>query len=109
MKIKNKIFILVVLTFFIISNSFYAGENEKPKDRPSVALVLSGGGAKGFAHIAVLEVIEELGIPIDMVIGNSIGSVIGGLYCAGYSTEEMLDVIESVNWAKLFRCFMWKI
>lgn len=103
MKIKNKIFILVVLTFFIISNSFYAGENEKPKDRPSVALVLSGGGAKGFAHIAVLEVIEELGIPIDMVIGNSIGSVIGGLYCVGYSTEEMLDVIESVNWAKLFQ------
>ena len=103
MKIKNKLFILVVLSFFIAANSFCAVENEKAKDRPSVALVLSGGGAKGFAHIAVLEVIEELGIPVDIVIGNSIGSVVGGLYCAGYTTEEMLEAVSGVNWAKLFQ------
>ena len=49
------------------------------EERPSVALVLGGGGARGFGHIAVLEVIEEMGIPLDMVVGVSAGAIIGGL------------------------------
>lgn len=72
-------------------------------ERPSVALVLSGGGAKGFAHIPVLEVLEEMEIPIDIIIGNSAGSIIGGLYCAGYSTEEIMDALSDVNWAHIFQ------
>ena len=55
----------------------------------SVGLVLSGGGAKGMAHIGVIRVLEENNIPIDYIAGTSIGAIVGGLYAAGYSTEEM--------------------
>lgn len=75
----------------------------KPKGRPSVALVLAGGGAKGFAHLPVIELIEEIGIPIDMIVGTSIGSVIGGLYAAGYSTREILNEFNDVDWTPIFR------
>ena len=50
------------------------------KQRPKIGLVLSGGGARGFAHIGVLKKIEELNIPIDVVVGTSMGSIVGGLY-----------------------------
>ena len=63
----------------------------KPEGRPSVALVLSGGGARGFAHIPVLELLEEEHIPIDMIVGNSAGAIGGALYCAGYTPQELLD------------------
>jgi NTE family protein len=63
----------------------------KPKGRPSVALVLSGGGARGFAHIPVLELLEEEHIPIDMVVGNSAGAICGALYCAGYTPGQILE------------------
>ena len=59
-----------------------------------VALVLSGGGAKAFSHIGVLRALEENGIPIDYVVGNSIGSVIGALYAAGYSPEEIQTLLD---------------
>ena len=55
------------------------------KERPTVALVLSGGGAKGAAHVGVLEYIEKLGIPVDLVLGTSMGGLIGGLYSMGYT------------------------
>lgn len=59
----------------------------------SVALVLSGGGAKGFAHIGVLQALEENHIPIDYVVGNSMGALVGGLYASGYSPEEIRDLL----------------
>ncbi len=61
----------------------------------SVGLVLSGGGAKGIAHIGVIQALEENGIPIDYITGTSMGAIVGGLYAAGYSPEEMLQLIES--------------
>jgi NTE family protein len=60
-----------------------------------VGLVLSGGGAKGLAHIGLIKVLEDHGIPIDYVAGTSIGAIIGGLYAAGYSPEEMLELFNS--------------
>ena len=101
---------------FILSGCFFisiaAGEprnadkplpgGPKPKDRPSVALVLAGGGAKGFAHLPVIELLEEVGIPIDMIVGTSIGSIIGGLYAAGYSTTEILNQFNEVDWTPIF-------
>ena len=54
-----------------------------------VGLVLSGGGAKGMAHIEVIRVLEENNIPIDYIAGTSIGAIVGGLYAAGYSPDEM--------------------
>ena len=70
--------------------------------RKKVALVLGGGGAKGAAQVGVLKYIEKSGVPIDMVVGTSIGSVVGGLYCAGYSAEEMDRIFRSQEWIDLF-------
>ena len=60
-----------------------------------VGLVLSGGGAKGIAHIGLIKVLEDHNIPIDYITGTSIGAIIGGLYAAGYSPEEMLELFNS--------------
>lgn len=69
--------------------------------RPKVGLVLSGGGAKGFAHIGVIKVLEEAGIRPDFVGGTSMGSIIGGLYALGYDSESMKRLIAKVNWDEL--------
>lgn len=71
------------------------------KVRPKVGLVLSGGGAKGAAHIGVLKYIEEAGIPIDYIAGTSMGSIVGGMYALGYSSNEILDIISDVDWDRL--------
>jgi len=71
-------------------------------ERPSVALVLSGGGARGFAHIAVLEVIEELGIPLDMIVGVSSGAIVAGLYAVGYSPAMILEALSGMELASFF-------
>ncbi|MBU2464920.1 MAG: patatin-like phospholipase family protein, partial [Bacteroidetes bacterium] len=61
----------------------------------SVALVLSGGGAKGLSHVGVLRALEENNIPIDYVVGNSMGAIIGGLYASGYSPKEIEAFVKS--------------
>lgn len=68
----------------------------------SVGLVLSGGGAKGIAHIGVIQAIEENNIPIDYVAGTSIGAIIGGLYAMGYTPQEMLDLIASKEFQQCY-------
>ncbi len=70
-------------------------------ERPSVALVLSGGGAKGFAHVGVLKVIEELDIPIDYIVGTSMGSIVGGFYATGYSAAEIEQLIRAQEWEEV--------
>lgn len=70
-------------------------------DRPRVAVVLSGGGAKGVAHISALKVIEEAGFPIDIVCGTSMGALIGSLYSIGYSTDFLDSLVRSQDWAAL--------
>ncbi|MCZ6673191.1 MAG: patatin-like phospholipase family protein [Verrucomicrobia bacterium] len=66
--------------------------------RPTVGLVLSGGGARGAAHVGVLKVLEELRIPVDVVAGTSMGSIVGGLYASGMSVAEIEQTINSLNW-----------
>lgn len=66
--------------------------------RPKIALVLSGGGARGIAQIGVLKALEEHHIPIDAIIGTSMGSIVGGLYAAGYSTEQLQALVDTTNW-----------
>lgn len=72
--------------------------DEIRKHRPTVALVLSGGGAKGAAHVGVIEHIESLGIPVDMVLGTSMGGLVGGLYALGYTVPEMDSLIRNMDW-----------
>jgi NTE family protein len=101
-KIAVLLFMVSVLGF-ADENADYITEDLPPVERPRVALVLSGGGAKGFAHIAVLEMIEELEIPVDIIIGTSAGAIIGGLYSVGYSPEMMKDILFDLDWASFFQ------
>ena len=84
-----------------ISITAYSQDTTSVKSRPKVGLVLSGGGAKGAAHIGVIKYIEKAGIPIDYVAGTSMGSIIGGLFALGYSSDEILDIISTVDWDTL--------
>ncbi len=72
--------------------------DEIRKERPTVALVLSGGGAKGAAHIGVIEYLESIGMPVDIVLGTSMGGLIGGLYSLGYDAHQMETIIRSIDW-----------
>lgn len=71
------------------------------QSRPKVGLVLSGGGAAGLAHIGVIKVLEEVGIPIDYVAGTSMGSLVGGLFAMGYTAEEMEKIVKEIDWESL--------
>ncbi len=71
---------------------------KRVESRPKTALVLSGGGARGAAHVGVLKVLEELKVPIDMVVGTSMGSIVGGFYSAGYSPDELEALIRDLDW-----------
>jgi len=66
--------------------------------RPTVALVLSGGGAKGAAHVGAIKYLEEQGIPVDMVLGTSIGGLVAGMYSMGYSSDEMISILRAQDW-----------
>ncbi len=71
--------------------------------RPIIALVLAGGGAKGAAHMGVLKALEEMKIPVDIIIGTSMGAYVAGLYATGMDAEEIEGVIYSVNWQSGYR------
>lgn len=87
-------YLLLILCFSLIA-SVYANQRKK------VAVVLGGGGAKGVAHIGVLKVLEEAGIPIDIVTGTSMGAIVGGLYAIGYSPDEIKQMVHSQDWEML--------
>ena len=91
--------IAILLLLLLPLTGSIIGQAATHKKRPKVALVLAGGGAKGLAHIGAIKVLEEAGIPIDMVVGNSMGSIVGGLYAIGYSPEEMDSVVRQTDWS----------
>lgn len=93
--------ILLTLMMMSISIALHSHDTTSVNVRPKVGLVLSGGGAKGAAHIGVLKYIEEAGIPIDYIAGTSMGSIVGGMYALGYSSDEILDIISAVDWDRL--------
>lgn len=73
------------------------------RERPRVGLVLSGGGARGGAHLGVIEALEELRVPIDLIAGTSIGAAVGGLYASGMTSGELEDFLEGIDWDAAFR------
>jgi NTE family protein len=93
---KRQILLFILLIF--IGHSLCAQEETH---RPKIGLVLSGGGAKGFAHVGVIKVLEEAGIPIDCVAGTSIGSIVGGFYAMGYDADTLEKIVKSQDWATL--------
>ncbi len=80
----------------------------QPTQRPKIGLVLSGGGARGFAHIGVLKVLEENKVPIDYIVGTSMGSIVGGLYAIGLSPEEIEHGVSGIAWDKVFDDFAYR-
>lgn len=118
---KSRLYILLVSFFLLLAggNALHARSVDPVADsvaisrmrekmdeirqyRPTVALVLSGGGAKGISHVGVIEYIEELGIPVDMVLGTSMGGLIGALYALGYTVDEMDEIIAGIDWGWVF-------
>lgn len=92
---------IITLLIFFISFISYSQENDSIKKDLKVGLVLSGGGAKGFAHIAVLKVLEETGVRVDYIGGTSMGAIIGSLYAAGYTADELDSIIKSTDFTKI--------
>jgi NTE family protein len=98
---------LAWLTFAVlaIQAPAHAGENGAPPPtgaRPKVGLALSGGGARGAAHIGVLKVLEERRIPVDYIAGTSMGAIVGGLYASGMSAQELETLVTHIDWAASF-------
>ena len=94
---KKQIFSTLVLSMcLLLPFSLYSQEQCK-----KVGVVLSGGGAKGMAHIKALKVIEEAGIPIDYIAGTSMGAIVGGLYAIGYTPEQLDSMVRKQNWTFL--------
>lgn len=105
MKNSSMLGFLSALLFLVSLGSFFRqplhagtdGLNPKPP-RLKIGLALSGGGARGIAHVGVLKALEERGIYVDAIAGTSMGALIGGLYAAGYSPDEMQALLESMDW-----------
>jgi NTE family protein len=88
--------------FFLAAILWLAGDAVAQDRRPIVGLVLGGGGARGGAHMGVLEVLEELRIPVDCVAGTSMGALVAGAYVAGVTPAEMQAKIKATDWAAIF-------
>ena len=93
---------LLLITILFISGVLFSQENQQKKDL-KVGLVLSGGGAKGMAHIGALKVIEELGVRIDYIGGTSTGAIVGGLYAVGYSAVQIDSIFKEINFSELIQ------
>ena len=80
-----------------------AQESVAEAPRPRVGLVLSGGGARGLAHVGVLKALEELHVPVDAIAGTSMGAVVGGLYASGMTAAEIDTLMRGIDWSAVFR------
>ncbi len=97
-----KISFLVLVAFVLASPSGDILAQESDPDRPRIGLVLSGGGARGASHVGVLKVLERERIPIDLITGTSMGSIVGGLYASGMTADEIEEALVSVDWGAIF-------
>ena len=86
-----------VLIFLLLSLIQLAQAATAPKTRPKICVVLSGGGARGFAHVGMLRYLEEHHIPVDCIAGTSMGAVIGGLYASGMSVDDIEQHVKQIN------------
>ena len=99
---KKTILLLLSLCFLHVAFA----QDTLTKKRPKIGLVLSGGGAKGFAHIGVLKVLEQAGIKIDFIGGTSMGAVVGGLYASGYSAAQIDSIFYITNFDELLQDYI---
>lgn len=100
----REVLVAAILLGLLSPDLAAATSDDRPEgdgQRPRIGLVLAGGGARGIGHVGVIRMLEELKIQVDCVAGTSMGSIIGGLYCAGYTSDEMLDWLEASDWDRL--------
>ena len=90
------------LTLLVAATAFPGRARADDAPTPCIGLVLGGGGARGAAHIGVIEVLEREHIPICRIAGTSMGSIVGGMYAAGYTPEEMREIVSKLDWNDLF-------
>ena len=95
----KRLFLSFILLLTVVGIIAQPVNNQRKK----VAVVLCGGGAMGTVHIGALKVLEEAGIPIDMVTGTSMGSIIGGMYAVGYDAADIEDIVNSIDWGDILR------
>jgi len=95
---------LTVVAFVMLTAAVAGAQSSaaEPETDEKLVLVLSGGGARGAAHIGVLKVLEELHIAPDLIVGTSMGSIVGGLYAAGWSPEEIENLLSTIDWNGIF-------
>ena len=86
--------LVVLILIFVFSWSY---SQEKEFKNPRVGLVLSGGGAKGLAHVGVLKTLDSLGVRVDYIAGTSMGAVVGALYASGYTGQQLDSIIRSTH------------
>ena len=94
--------ILFLLTLLVCTIVYGQSEKDNSLTRPKVALVLGGGGAKGAATVGALKYVEKSEVPIDMIVGTSIGSIVGGMYAVGYRHEQLDSLFRTQQWINMF-------
>ncbi len=95
--------LILIISFFFLSLFVIEFVSAQPNSsRPKIGLTLSGGGAKGLAHIGILQAIDSAGLKIDYITGTSMGSIMGAMYAAGYSGDSIEQVSRSIDWGLLF-------
>lgn len=102
-KIIRSLFFGMVMGVFLFAAADVQAGPTIAQGHPRIGLVLSGGGARGMAHVGVIQVLEEMKIPISCIAGTSMGAIVGGLYAAGMSPAEMEKVVTSMEWNEAFR------
>ena len=99
----KRIITSLILSLAVVGMMAQSAVSPENNNRKKVAVVLCGGGAMGTIHIGALKVLEEAGIPIDMVTGTSMGSIIGGMYAVGYDAADIESIINSMDWGDILR------
>ena len=99
------IFLPVLLMSLLLVQPLAAAENSDTNsdaERPKIGVVLGGGGARGAAHVGVLKILEDLRIPVDFIVGTSMGSIVAGLSATGMSSEEIRQAMITMDWNDVF-------
>ncbi|MDH7461364.1 patatin-like phospholipase family protein [Chitinophagaceae bacterium 26-R-25] len=92
---------IISTTVILLFTYFSLSAQSVPATRPKIGLVLSGGGAKGLAHIGILKALDSAGLHIDYITGTSMGSIIGAMYASGYSADSILQIAHGIDWDML--------
>lgn len=98
---RHPLFVLTLLAILCLPGAMALAE--VAPEQPRVGLVLGGGGARGMAHVGVLRLLQELRVPVTCIAGTSMGSIVGGLYAAGMTPEDMNQTLDQINWPEVFR------